>query len=423
MPQGEVRVGRLHDSWLVPLVFTIVFAAGGPVLAHSQSAYLPAVSVSSSQLAAFPPISPPSPRPAVIAKPPSTPGTSEASVLGASTGPPQTFAYGLAAGGGLGSLSDDQLNAELADIKSLGITWVRYDLDWSNIQAGGPGQYDWSDYDRVVTAVRAHGLNSLPILDFTPGWAQNQACSGSKFCEPAQPSAYAAFATAAVVRYSPYGVHTWEIWNEPNNSAFFQPQADPGAYTALLKAAYVAIKNVQGNATIVTGGLAPAGDSGGNLSPPDFVSGMYAAGAAGYFSALGDHPYTWPYSPAYYIQGNAWDQMLAIRALMVSHGDGAKKIWITEFGAPTGGPGQIASSGMTTSEGSDDHVTETLQAKMATDAVTTIAQYPWVGAFFWYSYQDAGTSSDTVENFFGLLRADGTRKPAYYALAQAIAAH
>jgi hypothetical protein len=74
---------------------------------------------------------------------------------------------------------------------------------------------------------------------------------------------------------------------------------------------------------------------------------------------------------------------------------------------------------MTTSEGGDDHVTEGLQAKMVTDGIEDARSLPWVGAFFWYSYQDTGTDSSTVENFFGLLRADGSRKPAYYAMQNA----
>jgi hypothetical protein len=420
LAHGDVRAGRMHEWWLAPLVFTIVFAASTPTFFQSQSAYVPTIDTSVNQIAEPTPLSSAAP----TAKPAPAPNAvnNAPAVLGASTSTP-SFAFGLAAGGGLGSLSDDALNSELSDIKSIGVSWVRFDLDWSNIGAQGPGQYDWSDYDRVVSAINAHGLHSLAILDFTPGWAQSSVCSGSKMCEPANASEYGTFAAAAAAHYAPSGVRDWEIWNEPNNSAFFQPAADPVAYTSLLRAAYTAIKGVEPNATVLTGGLAPADDSGGNMSPPDFVNGMYNAGADGYFDALADHPYTWPYSPAYYLPGNAWDQMITIRNIMVAHGDGGKKIWITEYGAPTGGPGATASSGMTTAEGGDDHVTDALQAQMVTDAVHGATSYPWIGGFFWYSYIDQGTDSSTVENFFGLLNPDGSRKPAYYAFKQAIATH
>jgi hypothetical protein len=313
-----------------------------------------------------------------------------------------------------------ELSQSLDDIKSLGITWVRYDIEWSNIEYAGPGQYNWSDYDKVVQAVSAHGLKSLAIIDYTPPWARRGDCSGTPMCAPASAAAYAGFAGQVAARYSKYGVHHYEVWNEPNITAFYQPAANPGEYTALLRAASAAIKGADPAAFILTGGTAPADSSGGNLSPPDFLAGIYASGGRDSFNAVADHPYTWPYSPAFVLSGNAWAQLATLRSLMVRNFDSAKQIWITEYGAPSGGPGPMASSGYTTSEGAADHVTEALEARIATDAAHLVRGLPYIGPFFWYSYKDAGTTSDTVENFFGLVRADGSRKPAYDALHQAI---
>jgi hypothetical protein len=41
---------------------------------------------------------------------------------------------------------------------------------------------------------------------------------------------------------------------------------------------------------------------------------------------------------------------------------------------------------------------------------------------FWYTFQDAGTSTSTSENFFGLLNYDGSTKWSYQTLQWAIAA-
>ncbi len=106
---------------------------------------------------------------------------------------------------------------------------------------------------------------------------------------------------------------------------------------------------------------------------------------------------------------------------MVANGDSAKKIWITEYGAPTGGPGSVATDGSSLSDLQDDHVTPALQAQMATVAVNLVRSYSWIGAFVWYSYQDSGTSPSDNENFYGLMQADGSFKPAYYAFQAAIA--
>ena len=61
-----------------------------------------------------------------------------------------------------------------------------------------------------------------------------------------------------------------------------------------------------------------------------------------------------------------------------------------------------------------NHVTEALQNLILTNAVTSYRSFgSWAGPMFWYSYKDLGTSPSTAENFFGLIRADGSTKPAY----------
>ena len=53
------------------------------------------------------------------------------------------------------------------------------------------------------------------------------------------------------------------------------------------------------------------------------------------------------------------------------------------------------------------------------ELLTTAGHYPASDApLFIYSYKDLGTSADTNENFFGIIRNDGTPKPAYAAIKQ-----
>jgi hypothetical protein len=339
-------------------------------------------------------------------------------VLGARTGGTGRLNFGIASG--LADYSPAQLNTALAGMRALGVHWVRFDMDWSIVQADGAGSYNWGDYDRVVSALNAHGLSGLAILDYTPGWARPGSCSDSQFCAPANAGDYANFASAAVGRYRSQGLRAWEIWNEENVTAFYQPAANPGGYAGLLRAANAAIKAADGGATVVSGGLAPSGDGGGNMSPSNFLTNLYYAGARGSFDVLGDHPYTYPYSAAYQNPYDAWGQMGQLHGIMAGHGDGGKQIWITEYGSPTGGPGPLASSGMTATEDSADHVTEALQAREVVAAVHLASAYSWVGAFFWYSYLDPGTDPSTNENFFGLVRADGSHKAGFAAYQSAI---
>jgi polysaccharide biosynthesis protein PslG len=316
---------------------------------------------------------------------------------------------GIAAGSNLPSLSPQALASELTGIKSLNASWVRYDIQWNNVEPN-PGQFYWADYDRVVQAVAASGLHSIVILDYTPSWAAVSGCSGSA-CEPNSANAYAQFAAAVASRYAPYGVSDWEIWNEPNNAGYFQPKADPAGYTAMLAAASTAIRQIEPGATILTGGLAPESSDGTNMSPPDFLAGVYASGGRPYFNVVADHPYTFPVTSLYPNSANAWGQMSQMHAIMSANGDGSKQIWITEYGSPTGGPGTTAQTNSYTYGAW--HVSEGLQAESVNDFFTASRSISWVGLVLWYSYKDAGYTPDTNENFFGLLRFDGSPKPAY----------
>jgi hypothetical protein len=321
--------------------------------------------------------------------------------------------YGIAAGSSLTTLSDKDLDAQLSGIKSLGVSWIRLDFDWSQVQPNDKSSYDWAKLDHVADLANQKNLTVLGILDYTPAWARDPRCPDSAKCAPANPQEFADFAAATTKHFSSKNVHNWEIWNEPNSAQFWQPRADPASYTKLLKVTYHSIKNADAQATVITGGLAPEPSDGSNLTPADFLKAIYQAGAKHSFDAVGDHPYTFPVPPSYQTS-HAWNQMVtSLRPIMATNGDSSKKIWITEFGSPTGGPGPVATVKNYNLQQSPWHVDEALQAVTLQDALKLYQTYPWAGPFFWYSYKDSGTTNDTNENFFGLTRADGSKKPSY----------
>src|SRR5204863_1406943 len=156
----------------------------------------------------------------------------------------------------------------------------------------------WTALDRVVSEARAQNLAVLPILTYIPAWARPRGCSSEK-CGPANAADFAAFAQAAAQRFAPAGVHTWEIWNEPNIPAFWRPRPDPSAYSRLLKGAANAVHQADPVATVVSAGLAPAATSGGEISPVDFLTGMCRNNVLPSIDAVGFHPYSYPVPPSY----------------------------------------------------------------------------------------------------------------------------
>lgn len=349
----------------------------------------------------------------VASSTPATPTTTTSNILPPIAAANIGHSVGIAAGGELSKMSISDLNDRLAAMQNLGITWVRFDIEWGIVQYSSPTSSNWTSYDTLVNALVAHHMRGLGIIVFTPQWARTATCSNGVECPPADPTTFATFAAEVAARYKADGFHYWEIWNEPNNFNFWAPKTDCNAYTALLKVTYPAIKAADPNAVVVTGGFAPESTDNVNTSPTDFLSCVYNDGGKNYFDAVGDHPYTFPALPSASAAG-AWGQMSettpSLRSIMIANGDASKKIWITEYGTPTDGPDP------------NWYVSEAVQAQMVTNAFQLYKTYPWAGPFFWYTLRDSGNTTSSNENFFGLTRYDGSVKPAYTTLKNIIAA-
>jgi hypothetical protein len=257
-----------------------------------------------------------------------------------------------------------------------------------------------------VKSIILAGMKPDLIIDYTPAWARAPSGAGTQFGEPASASAYATFAGEVAARYAPMGVSTYEIWNEPNIINFWYPAPNPSLYTTMLKDSYSAIKAVEPDATVISGGLAPASacNNGINIAPVTFLREMYANGAQGSFDAVAYHAYSFPALPDTYDSWSGWSQLdqtnPSIRSVMEANGDSAKQVWITEVGAPSAGPHGVGT---------------TAQAEEVTQAVQNALSTPWIGNLFIYTYQD-----DAGTGYFGLLNANGTPKLAWTALAAAL---
>lgn len=311
--------------------------------------------------------------------------------------------FGIAAGDSMQMINNNELNRYLDDYKMLGAQWIRFDFDWAEIQSDGITTYNWSKNDAAVKAANARGIKVLGVVSYTPQWQLPSGCINKYGCPPNNSTDYAQFAATVAKRYAPMGVHYWEIWNEPNGKAF-----TAAAYTSLLKSAYTAIKQVDPTAFILAGGSNGELTRGKKISPTDFLTGIYQNGGKGYFDALAYHPYCFSGQfncPTAYADWSGWSQMQdtnpSLRSIMIANGDQDKKIWATEFGAPTGGSKQA--------------VSEAQQAQMVTDAYTLFASYSWAGPLFWHTYRDPCSRAKNIECFFGLVRNDYSHKPAYAA--------
>jgi hypothetical protein len=320
--------------------------------------------------------------------------------------------FGIATGGGIQDEGRSDMAADLGAYREAGARWLRIDINWSEIQNLGPRRFLWGATDRVVRQARRCGLHVLGTIYYTPSWAR-PAGTSAHWAPP--PALFASFAGAAARHYARLGVGAFEIWNEPNAGYSWLPQPSSAAYAALLRVTYPAIKRADPRATVVTGGLSPSADAGGAIAPITFLRGIYANHGGGSFDAVGAHPYSWPAFPGRRVRWSAWAQLnwtaTSLRSLMRRHGDGRKRIWATEWGAPTWGP-------------AGSFVSLHTQAAMLTRAYELWATYTWAGPLFTFSGRDLGNDATSDEDWFGLLSLTYQVKPsfnAYFSVSHALA--
>ncbi len=236
-----------------------------------------------------------------------------------------------------------EIDAQLRALRATGATVARSDALWSAVEpappAGGVHRFQWQFDDQVAGALAAAGLQWLPIIDYSAGWAVTQ--PGVLHSPPSSASDYAAFASAFAARYGPGGafwsahpqltalpVGTYEIWNEPDNGEFWSPAPDAAAYVDLYLSARTAITGVDPTARVIVGGL---------TNPSDFLPAMLRArpDLAAHLDGVAIHPY----GPDPQV---VLAKVAAARGTLVSLGLASVPLYVTEFGWTTHPPGALS---------------------------------------------------------------------------------
>ncbi len=291
------------------------------------------------------------------------------------------------------SIFPDLLEQNLDAMVDAGIGWVRCVFAWPDLETS-EGVWDFTHADRAVAKAGDRGIKILGIMIASPGWANG----GQPWNYP--PTDHAAWTNYASILSGRYQgeVAAWEIWNEEDIHAFWQPAPDSAAYMPLLREASGAIRSADPGATIVMGGVAGL--------DPDYLNACLDAGAADYVDALAYHPYpetlsTIPpdtdYSPKEALTRGLVEW---VRSLIAEHTTKPLQIWLTEFG-------------WTTCTLVPPGVSEDNQAAYLLRSLLNYAGSTADKVFYYDLWEEVEDTADPGY-CYGLLHHDFTAKPAYH---------
>ena len=283
---------------------------------------------------------------------------------------------------------DETLNAHLRGVVASGAGWLRFDAPWTQIETA-PGRRDWSNLDRVVERATSEGLAVDLVLGTVAEWARPAGTDWRQGASTAEQRAeFATFSAAVAARYKGR-IAAYEVWNEPNLPGSWAPEPDAADYLQLLRQTYAAVRAVDPLPVVLSGGTGGGSTGVNSLS---WYRSLYKGGLKDHCDGVAVHPY--PDAPV--PRSGEMARAFEIRDLMIANGDGDKRLWGTEVGVPTGGSPSV-----------DEKVQATLVAQMH-ELWSTIGGQ---GPLMYYTLQDTGGSDR--EGHFGLLREDGSEKPAF----------
>lgn len=294
--------------------------------------------------------------------------------------------------------ADPELFQQLDAMQAAGLVWLRQPIRWAKIEPER-GQFRWDALDHAIEAARLRGFKLVAVLETSPAWARPPDTPAET--PPREVTDFAAFADAVARRYQ-NDIAVFQIWHEPNLSAQWGNRyISPAEYTLLLKNAAIRIRAAQPQATIMAASLAPTLEKNNlNLNEPDFLQGMYDAGAAPYFDILGAELFGF-HLPVEESTPNPNElnirRVELLRRVMRANGDTDTPIWATAFGwhaLPAnwlGAPPPVPSD-----------VPEKQIARTETALTFARRNWDWLGAIFATRWDATGLAADDPARGFAL---------------------
>lgn len=295
-----------------------------------------------------------------------------------------------------------------ADIADLRVGWVQIAFRWAAFQPGGPDDFVTSAVDPdVLRAAAGAGYEVVGLIVDTPAWAsdsghRNAVPRGLELPVDDPGNVWAAFVSRLATYFAPSGVHRWIVYTEPDvrpGEGRVQFAGTVEDYARLLGAASVAAKVADSAAAIHVAGMNWWADVAAGREPylarllralkadPDAAANGY------YFDAVTLHVFDTTQA--------VWDVVTVARAILEAAELPDKAIWLETNASPTLDPngGQSEPVFGITPDMQADFVVQAAALSLAAGADA-------VGI-----YRLVDDPAETPP--WGLIREDGTRRPAF----------
>lgn len=286
-----------------------------------------------------------------------------------------------------------QMDSRAALAEAAHVRYDREELAWNDVESR-QGYFTWSKTDSIVHSAIARNLEVVGKLGYSSQWASSAPAgtpeSQKAVYPPRDLGEFVTYVEAVVERYHDK-VHIWEVWNEPDGPAFWMPKEDPVAYAAMLKATYTAIKAIDPDAVVVSGGLA-------GFDVP-FMEVLRTEGALQYMDGFGLHTFV----DAAPEKSQAITWLEQAESYLQRYAPGVE-IWLTE----------LAWSTCTVGTGCTGPVSEATQASYLS-RIYLDAAARGVAGIMWWNLVEYGNSNSKIDNY-GLVDRSGRKKPGYTAL-------
>lgn len=300
--------------------------------------------------------------------------------------------------------------------QQLGVDVFQYQLHWDQVAPTQPQHprdpddpaYRWGAIEDIVAEARLHGVRVALLVQLSPPWANG---GRPPIWAPRDPSDFADFLVAASRRLPE--VSMWMIWGEPPRAENFLPMSErspAGArlYARLLDASYGALKRVQQSDQVV-GGMTL---NGGTVMPPRFIHWLKLPnGRPPRVDLWGHNPFDGRFpdladDPIGRFRGfndidTLHDQIS--RVYRVGHRP-VPRLWLSEWTVISDKPSRIFLK---------FHVSAREQARWLRTAFGIVRRTPYVAGLGWFTLLDELPAPGSAN--WGLLRSDGTPKPAFNA--------